>query len=184
MPIIHYIMQDLLDQLITHNHACHSCLRSSAMAVADLSLRAQLQNYSKIHEELILELNRLAARLDLSVTHQQMHSLIADMPGRSSFSYAYVAQDRYAILAECQIRLRQALSCYDQILEATLPQVFLDVLAQQAQQIEKAFHHIHWMCQNAQPRFTRRPAHKAATVGNAQQGNTAGSSQDDMLALS
>lgn len=186
MPINHYIMQDLVNQLITHNQACHTCLRSSAMAVADLSLRAKLQEYAKTHEELVAELGRLAGRLDLSTADQQMQAISAALPGRDSFQYAYINQDRYAILAECQARLRQALSCYDQIMEASLPQWFHDALAHQVQRIEKAFHHIHHMCQTAQPQFTRRPARKPEIVINAKLRNAPGNGQqeqDDMLVM-
>lgn len=186
MPVTHYIMLDLINQLISHNQACHTCLRTSAMAVADLSLRAELQSYAKTHEALVAELGRITARLDLSAAHHQLQNITAAMPGRSSFQYAYMTQDRYAILAECQDRLRQALSCYDQIMQAKLPEWFAEALSQQAQSIEKAFHHIHHMCQTGRPQFSRKPVRPAdaASILNANKNdvsNTQG--QDDMLVM-
>lgn len=155
MEVSKHIMQDLIDQLIISNQEAHSCLRTSAQAVADLDLRAQLQAYAKAHEEMTVELAALATALHLSACQRQLQAILPSMPGRSSFQYALVTKDRYAILAECQVRLRQTLECYEEIMGASLPESVSSVLASQSERIERAYHSIHHMCVRAQPQFTR-----------------------------
>lgn len=156
-------MQDLVDQLYFSNHNSKTCLETAAKAVADLALRGQLQAYAKTHENIMQQLAQMATQLHLSASQRQLHDLTASMPGRSTFQYALVTKDRYAILAECQERLRDTLERYDEILHAKLPQWVSDTFRAQSSTIERSYHHIYRMCVQAQSQFSRR-ANKRSTL--------------------
>lgn len=164
MEVNQNITQDLIDQLIISNQESHMCLRTSAQVVADLALRAILQSYAKTHETLELELTGIASKLHLSACERQTQAIMPAVPGRSSFQYAMATKDRYAILAECQVHLRQTLERYEEIMSAKLPQWVTVELGSQMEQIERAYHNIYRMCAMAQTSFTRRTTQRNPKV--------------------
>ena len=164
MNIDDQLLENLIDQLIASNQACHECLSTSAQAVADLALRDELQAYANTHEVMSLELARLATTMALSACQRQLQAIAPAMPGRSSFQYALVTKDRYAILAECQQRLCATLECYDEILQAKLPEMLTETLQRQSDQIQQAYSKIHHMCVQAQPQFARHINNPAPTA--------------------